>query len=404
MVLPTTGKKYVIAAKLYGRAEHAITYLRRAIKRNFGANFKTLCPPLNLTGPCMIENEKSFILKMEKTVKSCNFIGFRFGVFKRLPDDEIRVEITPSKELIKTRQDMVEELAGSCNILNSNLEFHITLCSRLNFQGMILEDANKTLGKVWKFLDSWKMPKIESYVLRIAILEENGATLCEYDTMSSSVLSGSESLDEEKLRKASEMIMTKKCNARDAIVPLNEDYSEKIFIISDLHFDHKNIIKYCNRPFWSVQEMNRVMTNNWNRTVGENDRVYFLGDMTYGRGRKSIDFWLSRLNGKIRFIRGNHDTDSITRAHILEDGFPIRYKGWEFLLMHSPYRQPNWNGWAIHGHVHNSNLTKYPHINVINRTINICVELIEYTPLSLDGMIASIKQIQRDSARSGHIY
>ena len=50
----------------------------------------------------------------------------------------------------------------------------------------------------------------------------------------------------------------------------------KIFLISDLHLDHYNIIKYCNRPFSSVREMNYLIVNNWNTTVKDNDIVYFL--------------------------------------------------------------------------------------------------------------------------------
>ena len=52
-----------------------------------------------------------------------------------------------------------------------------------------------------------------------------------------------------------------------------------IFFTSDHHFYHTNIIKYCQRPFQSVEEMNEVMVERWNAVVGKNDTVYYLGDL-----------------------------------------------------------------------------------------------------------------------------
>ena len=51
------------------------------------------------------------------------------------------------------------------------------------------------------------------------------------------------------------------------------------FYISDLHFDHKNVIPYDNRPFYNVEEMNKTLIDNWNSVVTKNDCVYILGDM-----------------------------------------------------------------------------------------------------------------------------
>lgn len=78
------------------------------------------------------------------------------------------------------------------------------------------------------------------------------------------------------------------------------------FFISDTHFDHKNICKFSNRPFNSVQEMNEVMIENWNKLVKPNDIVYHLGDFSFGN-YDQVNKTLWALNGKKHLILGNHD-------------------------------------------------------------------------------------------------
>lgn len=55
----------------------------------------------------------------------------------------------------------------------------------------------------------------------------------------------------------------------------------KVYLISDMHFGHPNIIKYENRPFSSVEEMDAAIMNNWNATVGKDDKVFILGDVSF---------------------------------------------------------------------------------------------------------------------------
>lgn len=56
----------------------------------------------------------------------------------------------------------------------------------------------------------------------------------------------------------------------------------KIYLTSDCHFNHLNIIK-LGRPFSSIEEMNETIVSNWNDTVGEEDTVYVLGDFFMGK-------------------------------------------------------------------------------------------------------------------------
>src|SRR3989344_4017153 len=80
----------------------------------------------------------------------------------------------------------------------------------------------------------------------------------------------------------------------------------KIFITADHHFNHKNIIEYCKRPFKTVEEMNETMIERWNRRVGKDDLVIHLGDFGLGNKEK-INEIRKRLNGTIILIKGNHD-------------------------------------------------------------------------------------------------
>ena len=69
------------------------------------------------------------------------------------------------------------------------------------------------------------------------------------------------------------------------------------FFTADLHLGHKNIIKYCNRPFSSLKDMDETIINNWNSVVGKNDTVYALGDLVFGFHK--YEKYLNQLNGKI---------------------------------------------------------------------------------------------------------
>jgi len=93
---------------------------------------------------------------------------------------------------------------------------------------------------------------------------------------------------------------------------------------SDTHFNHFNIIAYCNRPFRTLDEMHKALIGNWNSLVSKEDTVYFLGDFCFvyersGSGkRRSVLQWKEQLNGKIIMIQGNHD-HKVTRKHFRPD-------------------------------------------------------------------------------------
>lgn len=79
-----------------------------------------------------------------------------------------------------------------------------------------------------------------------------------------------------------------------------------IYFIAYTHFNHENIIKYCNRPFNNAQEMNEYIIRKWNSVVTENDIVYHLGDVGFGTTEQLKEL-IGKLNGIKILIRGNHD-------------------------------------------------------------------------------------------------
>lgn len=79
----------------------------------------------------------------------------------------------------------------------------------------------------------------------------------------------------------------------------------KTWLTSDLHFGHANVIKYCNRPFLDVNEMNEILIKNWNEVVSLEDTIYVLGD--FAMAARYVEQVLPRLNGKKILILGNHD-------------------------------------------------------------------------------------------------
>jgi calcineurin-like phosphoesterase family protein len=151
-------------------------------------------------------------------------------------------------------------------------------------------------------------------------------------------------------------------------------------------------MRYCDRPFSSVEEMNRTIIDNWNEVVEEDDFVYLVGDLAFGRRRSKMRYWLKKLNGNVILILGNHDKgylDSIVHA----DKCVLFYKGKKFLLIHDPKMVNSGDDWVIHGHEHNNKPEKYPFMNGKNRTINVSVELINYTPISLDFLVDRMEDV-----------
>ena len=155
---------------------------------------------------------------------------------------------------------------------------------------------------------------------------------------------------------------------------------------SDTHFFHKNIIHYCGRPFSSVEEMNEVLVENWNKVVKPGDVVYHLGDVAMGYKSGELEALWPRLNGSKRLIVGNHDEI----PYLSKGGFFKKVKMWRvwndkpLLFTHVPVHESSIHerildvgGVNVHGHTHNNGSPEGPYKCV-------CVELTNYTPVNLE--------------------
>lgn len=137
-----------------------------------------------------------------------------------------------------------------------------------------------------------------------------------------------------------------------------------VWFTSDTHFYHENILRYCNRPFRDIAEMNETLVRNWNEVVPPDDVVFHLGDFAFGSPGQWNDI-LSRLNGQIYLILGNHDMKQIRQgfmgrfAHVTQQML-IRVGGQPVVLNHNPflaYGGAYRNVWQLFGHVHSGPLS-----------------------------------------------
>lgn len=158
-----------------------------------------------------------------------------------------------------------------------------------------------------------------------------------------------------------------------------------IWVVSDTHFGHANIIKYCNRPFKDADEMDWHMVDQWNKVVKPTDKVYHLGDVYMGLKPDRITHILHCLNGHKRLILGNHDNgkDQVLQRSFDKVSVWRMFPEFGLLLTHVPVhlsalnRGENKSLKNVHGHIHQNKSPEGPYFNA-------CVEQINYTPINID--------------------
>ena len=154
-----------------------------------------------------------------------------------------------------------------------------------------------------------------------------------------------------------------------------------VWFTSDTHFDHKNVINYCSRPFDSVEEMNDTLIHNWNSVVGTDDIVYFLGDFCFSSRHNEF---LDVLHGEKHLIVGNHDPLKVCASPkwaSANDIKQIRVDNQVIVLCH--YAMRVWNrchrgAWHLYGHSHGSLMDDAGALS-----LDVGVDCHDYFPISL---------------------
>lgn len=183
--------------------------------------------------------------------------------------------------------------------------------------------------------------------------------------------------------------------------------ADGVWLTSDSHYYHKNILRYCSRPFETVEEMNQALIDNWNSVVGKDDHVYHLGDFCFG----NVEKWNSILepgvlNGNIHLILGNHDVprmfkESVNRERFCEITYQkmLLFDGWTIFLNHFPFldfsNSIDHKVAQAYGHLHTSPFSagtiteekaKYLNWN----QYDVGVDNNDYTPISLEKFFEEI--------------
>jgi calcineurin-like phosphoesterase family protein len=161
-----------------------------------------------------------------------------------------------------------------------------------------------------------------------------------------------------------------------------------VFVTSDHHFGHREIIDYESRPFADVHAMDEAMKELWNEVVSPEETVFHLGDFSFWEQDRTKEI-VSGLNGYKHLILGNHDRGR-GRSWWLEAGFdevheyPLVYEGFYFLSHEPMYMNRSMPYLNVHGHIHSQ---KYEGRNYLN----VSVEHWQYKPLSFGRVLDFVK-------------
>ena len=175
-----------------------------------------------------------------------------------------------------------------------------------------------------------------------------------------------------------------------------------IYLTSDPHFGHSNIIKYVSRPFDNVEEMDKTLIKNFNSVVGENDILYILGDFTMSGSYTKCLRYREQINCKrIHLVLGNHDKRNIHHDYFesVQDYEELKMNGIKLCLSHYPFL--SWNSRdrgsiMCHGHIHSNKRS-----NATNRwqrilRYDVGVDANDYKPVSIEEIIEYFRSVNKN--------
>ncbi|WP_373245558.1 hydrolase [Lacrimispora indolis] len=185
-----------------------------------------------------------------------------------------------------------------------------------------------------------------------------------------------------------------------------------IYYTSDLHFGHRNVLKFDNRPFKDVDEMDRILIENWNNCVLDNDTVYILGDFCY-KSDRAAKWYLQQLKGHKILIIGNHDWLTLQDPEAMkyfEDSRPMMHVtdgDKQICLCHFPIAE--WNGfshgsWHIHGHIHNRKSETYEFMRNRERALNAGCMINNYAPATFSGLLRNNQDFWNETGEKANAH
>lgn len=171
-------------------------------------------------------------------------------------------------------------------------------------------------------------------------------------------------------------------------------------------FDHKNIIKYCNRPFDTVEQMNQAIIDNINAVATENDVLFHLGDFCFTKRPKDAEAIVASIRPKVVLIFGNHDRRKmLSKAGLaaVGDECYLEYEGEIIWMNHYPAirsqydiennrqcpRQKAARPYTIllHGHRHAENKLEAYRMFMGKPHIDVGVDANNFKPYSIDEIV-----------------
>jgi len=153
-----------------------------------------------------------------------------------------------------------------------------------------------------------------------------------------------------------------------------------------------------------MEEMHETMIKNWNSVVEPKQTVFYLGDFTFSNNLEEIEGLLSRLNGKIFLIKGNHDSNLVRKLLRIKQNLYEKFlnvewyhcttlqsqgKNYDVVMMHFPietWEKKHYDSIHCHGHVHNRN----PNPITAKNRYNVGVDVNDYTPISFDSIVREL--------------
>jgi len=176
------------------------------------------------------------------------------------------------------------------------------------------------------------------------------------------------------------------------------------FVTADLHLNHANIIRYCKRP-WLMKgdldsdgewintgiaedrclRMNNELIRRWNERVKPEDLVFHVGDFCFKNAqyKTTSEEWETVLNGKIIFLKGNHDKNNSTKTKI--ESLQICWADTLINMQHYPDLVDGRCRINFVGHIHEHWKFKKAHVRGKNIYLfNVGVDVNQFYPITMD--------------------